>query len=72
LDTLHRRTDDGILRIAGRSIGAIADALGRAKSTMIRELCRNRMPSGRYAPLYAAGAYQIRRRREAVIEKDAA
>ena len=30
------------------------------------------VPSGRYSPLHAAGAYQLRRRREALIEKDRA
>src|SRR4029453_17997720 len=58
------------LKAAGRSIGAIAKAVGRAKSTVSRELRRNALPSGRYAPLYAAGAYQRRRRREAVLERD--
>jgi IS30 family transposase len=36
------------------------------------ELLRNRLPSGRYSPLHAAGAYQLRRRREALIERDRA
>src|SRR3954463_3187708 len=58
------------LKAAGRSIGAIAKAVGRAKSTVSRELRRNALPSGRYSPLYAAGAYQRRRRREAVLERD--
>ena len=51
--------------------GAIARALRRPKSTISRELSRNRLPSGRYSPL-RAGAYQLRRRREALIEKDRA
>ena len=54
------------------SIGAIARAIRRPKSTISRELSRNRLPSGRYSPLHAAGAYQLRRRREALIEKDRA
>src|SRR5947207_15792138 len=54
------------------AIGAIAQAIGRPKSTVWRELCRNRLPSGRYSPLHAAGAYQLRRRREARIERDRA
>jgi len=58
------------LKVAGRSIGAIAKAVGRAKSTVSRELRRNALPSGRYSPLYAAGAYQRRRRRDAVLERD--
>jgi IS30 family transposase len=58
------------LKAAGRSIGAIAKAVGRAKSTVSRELRRNALPSGRYSPLHAAGAYQRRRRREAILERD--
>src|SRR4051794_31818498 len=58
------------LTAAGRSIGAIAKAVGRAKSTVSRELHRNALPSGRSSPLYAAGAYQRRRRREAILERD--
>ena len=58
------------LKAAGRLIGAIAKAVGRAKSTVSRELRRNALPSGRYSPLYAAGAYQRRRRRDAVLERD--
>ena len=42
----------------------------RAKSTVSRELRRNALSSGRYSPLHAAGAYQLRRRREAILEKD--
>ena len=58
------------MRAAGRSICAIARALQRAKSTVSRELRRNGLSSGRYSPLHAAGAYQLRRRREAILEKD--
>jgi IS30 family transposase len=59
-------------RLLGHSIGAIAKAIGRPKSTVSRELSRNKLPSGRYSPLHAAGAYQLRRRREALIERDRA
>lgn len=58
------------MKAAGRSTGAIARTLGRAKSTISRELRRNALPSGRYSPLHAAGVYYQRRRREAVLEKD--
>src|SRR5271165_4866605 len=64
------REQIGLLKVLGHSIGAIARALRRPKSTISRELSRNRLPSGRYSPLHAAGAYQLRRRREALIEKD--
>src|SRR4051794_17487292 len=66
----EERDQIAALTAAGRSIGAIAKAVGRAKSTVSRELRRNALPSGRYSPLYAAGAYQRRRRREAVLERD--
>ncbi len=64
------RDQIAVLQASGRSIGAIAKALSRAKSTVARELSRNSLPSGRYSPLHAAGAYQLRRRREAALEKD--
>src|SRR6516164_8911593 len=63
------RDQIGILRAAGRSIAAIARTLGRAKTTISRELQRNALPSGGYSPLHAAGAYQLRRRREAILER---
>ena len=66
------REQIGLLKVLGHSIGAIARAIRRPKSTISRELSRNRLPSGRYSPLHAAGAYQLRRRREALIEKDTA
>jgi hypothetical protein len=52
------RDQIGVLRAAGRSMGAIARALGRAKG----ELQRNALPSGGYSPLHVAGAYQLRPR----------
>ena len=64
------RDQIGIWRAAGRSVGAIARALGRAKATISRELQRNALPSGGYSPLHAAGAYQLRRRREAILERE--
>src|SRR6266481_6390126 len=66
------RDQIGVLRAAGRSMGAIARALGRAKTTISRELQRNALPLGGYSPLHAAGAYQLRRRREAILEREAA
>jgi transposase, IS30 family len=66
----EERDQIAVMRAAGRSICAIARALQRAKSTVSRELRRNALPSGRYSPLHAAGAYQLRRRREAILEKD--
>jgi IS30 family transposase len=66
------REQIGFAKALGHSIGAIAQAIGRPKSTISRELSRNKLPSGRYLPLHAAGAYQLRRRREALIERDRA
>ena len=66
------REQIALAKALGHSIGAIAQAIGRPKSTVWRELSRNRLPSGRYSPLHAAGAYQLRRRREARIERDRA
>jgi IS30 family transposase len=53
-------------------MGSIAWAICRSKSTVLRDISRNRLPSGRYSPLHAVGAYELRRRSEAVIEKDRA
>jgi transposase, IS30 family len=66
------REQIGLAKASGHSIGAIAQAIGSPKSTVWRELSRNRLPSGRYSPLHAAGTYQLRRRREARIERDRA
>ena len=66
------RDQIGVLRAGGRSMGAIARALGRAKATISRELQRNALPSGGRSPLHAAGACQLRRRREAILEREAA
>jgi IS30 family transposase len=40
------RKQIGSLKALGHSIGAIAQAIGRPKSTISRELSRNRLPSG--------------------------
>ena len=54
------REQIGLAKALGHSIRAIAQAIGRPKSTISRELSRNKLPSGRYSPLHAAGAYQLR------------
>jgi hypothetical protein len=41
------REQIGLARTLGHSIGAIAQAIGRPKSTISRELSRNKLPSGR-------------------------
>jgi len=57
-----------VLLAAGQSLCVIAADLGRAKSTIAREIARNACPSGRYAPLVADGTYIKRRQRPAVLE----
>src|SRR5580700_6124863 len=42
------------------------------ESHHLQELRRNALPSGGYSPLHAAGACQLRRRREAILEREAA
>ena len=66
------RSEIAVLSAADRSIGAIARLLGRATSTIGRELKRNRLPKGRYSPRHADGAYLLRRQRHAAIEQDEA
>jgi DNA-directed RNA polymerase specialized sigma24 family protein len=44
------REQIGLAKALGHSIGAIAQPISRSKSTISRELSRNRLPSGRYSP----------------------
>src|ERR1700733_2940781 len=66
------RDQIGVLRAAGRSMGAIARTLGRAKATISRELQRNALPLGGHPTLHARGPRQLRRRREPIVERGAA
>jgi len=66
----EEREQIAFLRAAGKSLRAIAEALGRCVSTISRELRRNRLPSGGYSPRFASGAYLERRERSAVLEED--
>jgi IS30 family transposase len=50
---------------------AIARQLGRAASTISRELRRNALPKGGYLPAHAEGCYLERRQRPAIVERDA-
>lgn len=59
-----------LLRASGMGIRGLARALGRAASTISRELKRNALPRGGYRSDHAEGAYLLRRQREAVLEKD--
>ena len=58
------------LKAEGLSLRAIARALGRAASTVSRELRRNALPGGGYLPVHAEGCYRERRQRPAVLERD--
>jgi IS30 family transposase len=55
------RDQIGIWRAAGRSTGAVTRALGRAKTTISRELQRNALPSGGYPWAGPAGQRQQHR-----------
>lgn len=59
------------LRADGASLRAISRALGRAASTISREIRRNALESGAYRPQVADGAYMLRRQRRARLETDA-
>src|SRR3954451_18556807 len=58
------------LKAEGLSLRAIAAKLGRAASTVSRELRRNARPKGGYLPVHAEGCYRERRQRPAVLERD--
>src|SRR3954464_5845550 len=58
------------LKAEGLSLRSIARALGRAASTISRELRRNALPRGGYMPAHAEGRYLERRRRPAILECD--
>ena len=69
--TADERDQLADLRSTGRSLRAIARALGRAASTISREIKRNALDGGAYRPHVADGAYMLRRQRASVIERDA-
>src|SRR5215210_3918383 len=58
------------LKVEGLSLRAIAERLGRAASTISRELRRNLLPKGGYLPVHAEGCYLERRQRPAILECD--
>jgi IS30 family transposase len=68
---LEEREHLAALRAEGLSLRGIARGLGRAASTVSRELRRNSLPKGGYLPVHAEGCYRERRQRQAVLERDA-
>ncbi len=69
--TLPEREQIASGRALGESWSAIARKLGRAPSTITREVARNALPKGGYQPVYAEGCYLERRQRPAILERDA-
>src|SRR3954468_7082239 len=67
---LEERERLAALKAEGLSLRAIARQLGRAASTVSRELRRNALPKGGYLPVHAEGRYRERRQRQAVLERD--
>jgi transposase, IS30 family len=67
---LEERERLAALKAEGLSLRAIARQLGRAASTISRELRRNALPRGGYLPVHAEGCYRERRQRPAVLERD--
>jgi IS30 family transposase len=52
---LEERESLAVLKAEGLSLRAIAARLGRAASTVSRELRRNALPRGGYLPVHAEG-----------------
>jgi transposase, IS30 family len=67
---LEERERLAALKAEGLSLRAIAAELGRAASTLSRELRRNALPRGGYLPVHAEGCYLDRRQRRAILERD--
>jgi transposase, IS30 family len=68
--SLAEREQLAALRAEGLGLRAIARQLGRAASTISRELRRNALPKGSYQPIHAEGCYLERRQRPAILERD--
>src|SRR3954447_13180524 len=69
--TLEERERLAALKAEGLGLRSTARALGRAASTVSRELRRNALPRGGHLPVHAEGCYLERRQRPAVLERDA-
>jgi transposase, IS30 family len=70
--TRSERDQIAELKAQGLGVSAIANAVGRHKSTISRELRRNSHADGTYRPVFAEGSYRFRRQRAAILETDAA
>jgi IS30 family transposase len=68
--TRDDREEIAALRAAGHSMRSVSAAIGKAASTISRELRRNALDSGRYAAHVADGSYMARRQRLALLERD--
>jgi transposase, IS30 family len=68
---LEERERLATFKAEGLRLRAIAARLGRAASTISRELRRNALPRGGYLPVHAEGCYLERRQRPALPERDA-
>src|SRR5918993_1462762 len=68
--TLEERERLAASKAEGLSLRAIARQLGRAASTISRELRRNALPKGGYLPVHAEGCYLARRQRPAILERE--
>jgi IS30 family transposase len=58
------REEIAVLRTAGQSMRTVAAAIGKAASTISRELGRKALDSGRYSAHVAGGANMARRQRQ--------
>src|SRR5215208_5530743 len=67
---LEERERLAALKAEGLSLRSIARALGRAASTVSRELRCNALPRGGYLQVHAEGCYRERRQRRAILERD--
>ena len=67
-DLLDEERDQiAVMRAAGRSMGAIAQG---SWASQIHDVARTAPQCSTQRLLFAAGAYQLRRRREAILQKD--
>src|SRR3712207_6898839 len=67
---LEERERLAVLKAEGLSLRAMSRQLGRAASTISRELRLNALPRGGYLPVHAEGCYLERRQRRAILERD--